>query len=306
MKIKSITDILNFRFHPVYLNWPLSCSKGERSILNDPPVVQKYFRASFTQGGVFYNKTRLPHSLCDGERLGVWGNRHPGLLQNIDRVGLIESGEGVLVVAGSDVGLKSRLPLLKKLKPYFSKIYYEAKDIECDWVETIPMGMNLAYLLRAGGSKILDVINSKKNKTKLIGTAFGSKWPGLNGKIGDRKALMKLYKSSDLIENFFCPPIEYFQNLSKYKFFASPLGNGIQTPKICESIMCETVPVVTSHVAHRELRDIHGLPLLIIDKWEDLTEDFLYNEWNTKYKFIDWSAEKSKFLVDNFADLYLK
>tara|TARA_R110002051_G_scaffold306818_1_gene377567 strand:+ start:371 stop:1057 length:687 start_codon:yes stop_codon:yes gene_type:complete len=228
------------------------------------------------------------------------------LLKNINKLDLAQSKKGVLVVAGGDCSLSSRLSCLKRLNPYFSQIYYEAKNIECEWVKTIPMGVNIVYLLRNGGSKILDAINSKKNKTKLIGTAFGSKWAGLNGRIGDRKTLIRLYKSSDLIENFQCPPIEYFNNLSKYKFFASPLGNGIQTPKICESIMCETVPVVTSHVAHRELRDIHGLPLLIIDKWEDLTEDFLYNEWNTKYKSIDWSVEKSKFLVDNFADLYLK
>ena len=300
MKIKFITDIINFRFNPgSFGRWKLLCPKDERSILSAPPAVQKYFRASFTRGGVFYNKTRLSHVFC-----------HPlllkDLLKNINKLDLAQSNKGVLVVAGADCSLSSRLPHLKKLKPYFSQIYYEAKNIECDWVKTIPMGVNIAYLLRNGGSKILDVINSNKNKTKLIGTAFGSKWRQLNSKIGDRKNLTRFCKSSDLIENFHCPPKKYFYNLSKYKFFASPLGNGIQTPKICESIICETVPVVTNHVAHRELRDLHGLPLLIVDKWEDLTESFLYNEWNTKYKSLDWGVEKSKFLVDNFADLYLK
>ena len=81
------------------------------------------------------------------------------------------------------------------------------------------------------------------------------------------------------------------------------LGTGIQTPKICESILCETVPVVTNHIAHRELRDIYDLPLLIVDKWEDLTEDFLNEAYESKYKHINWQKEKSKFLVENFQKL---
>lgn len=209
-----------------------------------------------------------------------------------------------LIIAGDDNKLSSNIDLLKKIRHNFKKIYYEAKDIECDWVQTIPMGMIMAYMLRNGGNKtIISQINKKKNKSKLIATAFGSKWPSLTEVIPDRHKLNDLTSSSSLIDNVFCEPSDFYKTLCDYKFFASPLGNGIQTPKICESIMCETVPVVTNHVAHRELRDFYKLPILIVEDWRDLSKNFLDNAWNSEYKFIDWNAEKSKFLTKNFCNL---
>ena len=92
----------------------------------------------------------------------------------------------------------------------------------------------------------------------------------------------------------FCKPSEYYSKLCDYKFFACPLGNGIQTPKICESIMCETVPVVTDHIAHRELKYIYNLPLLIVKKWTDLNQNFLLNQYTSVYSNIDWDQQKKK------------
>ena len=63
--------------------------------------------------------------------------------------------------------------------------------------------------------------------------------------------------------------------------------------------------MVTDHVAHRELRDIYGLPLLIVNEWSDLTEQFLNKQWNSVYSKIDWSEQKSKFLVKNFDKLLI-
>ena len=81
------------------------------------------------------------------------------------------------------------------------------------------------------------------------------------------------------------------------------MATAFKTPKICECIMCETVPVVTDHVAHRELRDIYGLPLLIVNEWTDITEELLNEQWYLVYSNIDWNEQKSKFLVKNFNKL---
>ncbi len=208
-----------------------------------------------------------------------------------------------LVCAGDDIHLSANIEYLKEVKHLFKKIYYEAKDIECDWVTTIPMGTIMFYMLRCGGDQILHHINKPKNKTKLISSAFGSRWPKLTNKIKDRSSLVAFTRSSQFMDNMFCDPLDYFEKLSDYKFFACPLGNGIQTPKICESILCETVPVVTNHIAHRELRDIYDLPLLIVNKWEDLTAELLNEAYESKFKHVDWQKEKAKFLVENFQNL---
>ena len=213
---------------------------------------------------------------------------------------------GNLVCAGCDAHLSLNLDTLDQIKSKFNKIYYEAKDIECDWVQTIPQGSNMGYMLRNGGNDvILPQINKKKNKTKLIASAFGSKYPRLTRRIADRSELKNFTSNCDFMEDMFCEPTKYYERLCDYRFFACPLGNGIQTPKICECIMCETIPVVTNHVAHRELRDIYGLPLLIVNEWSDLTEQFLNEQWNSVYSNIDWDEQKSKFLVKNFNKLLI-
>jgi len=43
----------------------------------------------------------------------------------------------------------------------------------------------------------------------------------------------------------------------------------------------------------------------IVDNWEDLTEEFLSEAYENKFKYIDWQKEKSKFLVQNFKNLLI-
>ena len=292
--INSIHEILNFRYDPKYLKWskPNLLSQQEiEEILLKVPYVFTNFKVSILRGTLNVNIDSVTNNVyCDVKRL-------PKIKKILTNYNFQFNN---LVCAGDDIRLSVNIEYLREIKHLFKNIYYEAKDIECDWVTTIPMGSIMAYTLRCGGDLILHHINKPKNKTKLIGSAFGSKWPHLNNIIQDRVLLTDFTQNSNFIDNMFCDPLNYYERLCDYKFFACPLGNGIQTPKICESIMCETVPVVTDHIAHRELRDIYGLPLLIVDNWVDLTEESLNQSYNDKYKHMDWQNEKSKFLVKNF------
>ncbi len=296
--VNSIHDILNFRYNPKYLSWNISSDTLSKKQIEDTLLVKPYVFTNFKvirlRQDTYINHNSITNDVfCDVKRLDKIKNtldRHRFPFNN-------------LVCAGDDTLLSDNILHLKEIKHLFKKIYYEAKDIECDWVTTIPMGSIMVYMLRCGGDRILHHINKAKYKTKLIGVAFGSRWPQLTDKINDRKLLLEFAKNSQFMDDMFCKPLEYYQKLCEYKFFACPLGNGIQTPKICESIMCETVPVVTDHVAHRELRDFYDIPLLIVNKWSDLTEEFLNQAYESKYRYIDWQKEKSKFLVKNFGNL---
>jgi hypothetical protein len=210
---------------------------------------------------------------------------------------------GVLFLVGQDTYLSETINHLEPIKHKFSKIYTEGKDIPCDWVHGIPMGTNIVYLLRCGGNRILNLINSTPKKTKLIGTAFGDMWPHLNEDIIDRQNLLTAISNHDVIEPFFCKPDVYFNNLSQYYFFASPIGNGIQTPKICESIMCKTLPIVTPHPLHREFKNKYKVPLIIVKHWSDITKTFLEDQMEY-YNNIDWDDQMQRFLVKNFLELY--
>lgn len=307
--IKDISEILNFRFNSKYLDYwwkkkysgPRPNSEDVKKYLCSYPEVFFDFKSAFfpskCSGKDFNDESN--NIFCGVNRIGNFNDLTSFLDQN-------NSKFEYLVCAGDDKNLSKNIKRLQKIKHRFKKIYYEAKDVECGWIQTIPMGMIMVYMLRNGGNDvILPQINKKKNKTKLIASAFGSKFPYLTEQISDRSELRNFTYNCDFMEDMFCKPTKYYERLCDYRFFACPLGNGIQTPKICECIMCETVPVVTDHVAHRELRDIYGLPLLIVNKWSDLTQDFLNDQWDSVYSKVDWNDQKSKFLVKNFNKLLI-
>ena len=298
--INDITDILNFRYSKKYLRrwwWREHYDRRNDTLLRVRPKVCDHFKLVKYSSGEFVNSGSMSRDvLCV-----------PGYLSGLYRK-IQKSGKSFnnLVVAGGDKHLSSVMPVLEKLGEYFEKIYYEAKDVECEWVQTIPMGMITAYMLRSGGNEtILPQINKHKQKTKLLSTAFGSKCRRLTQMIPDRNKLRSFMTSATFMDNVFCEPQDYYSKLCDYKFFASPLGNGVQTPKICECIMCETVPVVTDHVVHRELRDIYKLPILIVDEWAGLTVELLNEQWDSIYSTTDWSAHKDKLLVKNFNKLLI-
>jgi hypothetical protein len=293
--INDITEILNFRFNHMHLTWNLKREDKEK-YLKHYPEVYKYFEYVLHKDIQINKNLKNKNVFCHTYHIKLLPKLMNGHSDSFNN----------LVIMGDDIHFSAQIHQLKQIKDRFKKIYYEAKDIDCEWVQTFPMGGVVAYMLRNGGDNaILPQINKKKNKTKLIASAFGSKWPNLTRSIADRSKLKKFTSNSDFMNDMFCEPDKYYENLCDYRFFACPLGNGIQTPKICECIMCETVPVVTDHVAHRELRDIYGLPLLIVNEWSDITEEFLNEQWYLVYSKIDWHEQKNKFLVNNFNKLLI-
>jgi hypothetical protein len=320
MKIESIEDILNFRFNKAFLRptwWEQDGSSENFTEFNDidflehHPLAYDHFKIIIDSSRTrFINNSRSNDVFCDTQSLRIL----PSILKFKKR------NFNNLVCAGDDTLLSQAMPILESVRSYFNQIFFEGKNINCDWVKIIPMGMIMAYMIRNGGNdNILPQINKDKKKTKLIAAAFGSRWPELLDKIPDRQSLHRLlnphrrtirrlrfqneYEKLHCIKDISCDPKEFYEKLCDYKFFASPLGNGIQTPKICECIMCETVPVVTNHVAHVELKNRYDLPLLIVDQWSDITADFLNEQWEQTYSKVKWSRQKSKFLIKNFKKL---
>lgn len=77
---------------------------------------------------------------------------------------------------------------------------------------------------------------------------------------------------------------QYWKNLSISSFAISPVGNGIDCHRIWECLTLRTVPVVIYHEAFSQFKH---LPICFVDKWEDVTLDFL-NEQKELYSNIDW------------------
>ena len=75
---------------------------------------------------------------------------------------------------------------------------------------------------------------------------------------------------------------------SSYKFFALSPKETADQARVYEVLAHEAVPIVIENPTACELRDVHNLPIIIIDSWDNLTEQFLNEAWNSIYKHIDW------------------
>lgn len=317
--LKSMWDLLSFRYVPAHyfcektpdaswgFNEELFSKKYIAEYAYKFPTVFKKFKLIFDDPlrhgvSINYNITEIneDYVLCNPV---ILDKKRTGYIKEM--LQRLEINNGILVCCGDDANLSTVLHHLTELKPFFKKIYYEAKDIECDFVQTIPMGLWTAYTLRCGGDDIiLPHIKKRKNKVKLIGAAKSSRWLFLERRIPERKRLRLLQqRRAKFIDDISCSPLVWYERLSDYKFFVSPVGGGVQTPKLFESILCETIPIVCNNVAHRELRDIYGFPLLIVDNWTDINLDWLNQQWESVYSKINWDEQKNKLLVENFYNL---
>lgn len=78
----------------------------------------------------------------------------------------------------------------------------------------------------------------------------------------------------------------YLTEMALHKFTISPRGNGIDCHRTWEALLTGSIPIVRKSDLDVLYKD---LPVLIIDDWEEITEEFLtlkYSEINQKqYKF---------------------
>lgn len=78
---------------------------------------------------------------------------------------------------------------------------------------------------------------------------------------------------------------EYVKDLNEHKFMLCPIGNGIDTHRLWECIYHKgIIPVIESHINYKMCEHY---PVLIVDSFKDLTEDFLEEKYieikNKKY-----------------------
>ena len=64
---------------------------------------------------------------------------------------------------------------------------------------------------------------------------------------------------------------DYAEQLNSYKFILCPEGNGIDTHRVWESLILKTIPVVKRSDFIENLMKF-GIPMLIVEEWEELYE----------------------------------
>ena len=84
---------------------------------------------------------------------------------------------------------------------------------------------------------------------------------------------------------------EYIDNIYNHRFVICPRGNGIDTHRTWECLYMGTIPI-----EKRNLNNLFytELPITFVDDWEDITEEFLKEEW-WRINSRDWDMSMLSF-----------
>ena len=94
------------------------------------------------------------------------------------------------------------------------------------------------------------------------------------------------------------PFYDYLCDLARSKFVFSPRGSGLDCYRTWEAMLLDAIPIV-KHSAIDSLYE--GLPVLLIDDWNAITEEFLQKE----YDRIQLQVSRQKFKMEKlYADYW--
>lgn len=194
----------------------------------------------------------------------------------------------ILITHNSDISIT------KKYKQYleYQKLkrwYAQNVDFEHNKLMPIPIGI-ANPVWPHGDTKILQCVIEQNNiKQKKLYANFNI---ATNPKI--RKHCLK-YIDKKYIENNLSYQM-YLTNLSKAYFSVCPLGNGIDTHRIWESLYLKTIPIVENTYNINYMIKKYKLPIITIGHWSEL-QDMELNQ--TVYKNLIYNFDPRILIVEN-------
>jgi hypothetical protein len=86
---------------------------------------------------------------------------------------------------------------------------------------------------------------------------------------------------------------EFMNDILYSKYVLSPEGTGIDCHRIYEAIICGTIPIVKKTGTVMD-KFYEKLPLLLVDDWNEITEEFLLKSYETHIKKLNEWLNKNK------------
>jgi hypothetical protein len=132
-------------------------------------------------------------------------------------------------------------------------------------ITPIPIGIENSFYNKSGKLRYFKNRNNKPEKNKIF-VNFEVKTNTTK-----RPDALKQLEKSELTEinQKFLNQSEHFERMSKYKFIASPEGNGVDCHRTWESLYFNSIPIVEKQHFSDHFNSI-GIPLFLIDSWSDL------------------------------------
>ena len=214
----------------------------------------------------------------------------------------------ILVTHNSDYHINERA---YNHKPATVKKWFaQNKDINSKSVISIPIGlenMTLRVSTASQAGRFSSEVKNALRKARIIRSLFevGPKKDRLTYMNfnpvtypTERLYIKQLFKNNSLVtctSNLSLK--QYYDDLASHKFVISPRGNGVDCHRTWEALYLKTIPIIRKACYMEEFGE---LPILFIDKWEDLNyidlegtyEQMISKEYNLeKMKISYWENE---------------
>jgi hypothetical protein len=153
-------------------------------------------------------------------------------------------------------------------KPNCIKKWF-AVNVEYQHQDLIPIPLGVSNPNCTITLKVNSIKNNNIEKEKLL---YINHRIETNANV--RKPIYNLFKTNDWC-TILQPNLslqDYELNLKKHHYMLCPRGNGVDTHRLWECLYSGVVPIVQKQITHNNLYD---LPILFVDNYEQITEDFL-------------------------------
>ena len=193
----------------------------------------------------------------------------------------------ILITHNSDISIeKEDLAYLdKKIKHWFAT---KLNVLASNNLSALPYGLENRRWLKNGlvkNYKRILTVPTKKNDRILC--SFNP-----NTNLVERAPLMNIAKQKkDIIDiNNFAESNTYLKELSNYSFNLCPEGNNYESHRIWESLIFKTTPIVINNIVNQNFYNM-GIPLIILDSWDDLINLTINDLHKMNKKNVDKSYE---------------
>ncbi len=243
-------------------------------------VNQKYLATIPAQLKSFSTANRVPSIYLCTDAITFFVRN---VLPQIDQPFILISGDSDLSVSHATI-----TDLDELLKNHYLKQWF-AQNLECvhPRLEPLPIGLDFHTVWHSpghfGGGPILPMQQEAEIR-KIVRTAlpFSQREPlafcdWLNGAAyGDRAdAKSGIAEIARVSPSGRLPRYALWQECAQHAFVASPFGIGIDCHRTWEALALGCVPIVKKT---KMASIFDGLPVLIVDSWEQITPDYLERE----------------------------
>ena len=159
-------------------------------------------------------------------------------------------------------------------------------------LSSIPLGLANSRWEHGNISELIKITEEKNIKNHLLYMNFD-----ISTNIDKRKIVFDMFHDKPFVLKAERKSFKgYLEDLSVSKYALSPAGAGIDCHRIWECIAVGTIPIVEN--CHN-ISFYKNLPILIIEDWNNVTEDFL----NSQYDNIKDKSNSYPLMIDYWTEV---